>query len=120
MPRSAAAYLADIIAACDAIAEVLDGVDLGTYCIRRPIRSAVEREFTIIGEAMAILGRREPSIAERIPQARLIVGFRNRLVHEYPQIDAESVYAIAQHDTAILRRQCAELLQQIEGLLGQG
>jgi uncharacterized protein with HEPN domain len=41
MPRSSAAYLSDIIAACDAIAEVLDGVDLSTYSDKRPIRSAV-------------------------------------------------------------------------------
>lgn len=117
MPRSAAAYLSDIIAACDAITEVLDGIELSTYCTQRPIRSAVEREFTIIGEAMAVLGRRAPEIAQRIPQARLIIGFRNRLVHEYPQIDAESVYSIAQHDTALLRSQCAGLLQEIECLL---
>lgn len=55
MPRSTAAYLADIVAACDAVAEVLAGVDLGTYCARRPIRSAVEREFTVIGEAIRLI-----------------------------------------------------------------
>jgi hypothetical protein len=37
MPRSRAAYLADIVAACDAVAEVLAGVDFATYCERRPI-----------------------------------------------------------------------------------
>jgi hypothetical protein len=30
MPRSPAAYLADVIDACDAITEVLTGVDLAT------------------------------------------------------------------------------------------
>ena len=50
MPRSPAAYLADVIDACDAITEVLTGVDLATYSERRPIRSAVERELTVIGE----------------------------------------------------------------------
>ena len=39
MPRSTAAYLADIVDACDAVAEVLAGVDLETYCARRSIRS---------------------------------------------------------------------------------
>jgi uncharacterized protein with HEPN domain len=114
MPRSSAAYLSDIIAACDAIAEVLDGVDLSTYSDKRPIRSAVEREFTIIGEAIAVLSRRDPALAERISNARLIVGFRNRLVHEYPQIDAEAVYAIAQHDTSILHKECALLLKEVD------
>ena len=112
MPRNAGAYLADIIDACDSISEVLDGIDLAAYNTRRPVRSAVEREFTIIGEAVAALGRRQPSLVDGISHARLIVGFRNRLVHEYPQIDDEAVYSIAQHDVPILRAECAVLLEQ--------
>ena len=65
------------------------------------IRSAVEREFTIIGEAIAVHSRRDPALAKLITHSRLTVGFRNRSVHEYPQIDAEAVCAIAQHDTSI-------------------
>lgn len=113
MPHNSAAYLCDIIAACNSIAEVLDGVDLGTYSSKRPIRSAVEREFTIIGEAIAVLSRSDPALAMRITHSRLIVGFRNRLIHEYPQIDAETVYAIAQHDTSVLRDECAVLLKEV-------
>jgi uncharacterized protein with HEPN domain len=113
MPRSAAAYLADIVDACDAIGEVLAGIDLATYSQRRPIRSAVEREFTVIGEAVAALGRRDSALAAGISHARLIVGFRNRLVHEYPQIDDEAVYSIAYHDVPILRAECGALLEQV-------
>ena len=113
MPRSAAAYLADIVDACDAIGEVLAGIDLATYSQRRPIRSAVEREFTVIGEAVAALGHLEPALAATISHARLIVGFRNRLVHECPQIDDEAVYSIAQHDVPILRAECGVLLEQV-------
>ena len=115
MPRSAAAYLADVVDACDAISEALAGVDLATYRKRRPVRSAVEREFTVIGEAIAALGRCDPGLATRISHARLIVGFRNRLVHGYPQIDDEAVYSIAQHDVPVLRAECAELLEQVGG-----
>jgi uncharacterized protein with HEPN domain len=35
-------------------------------------------------------------------------------VHEYPQIDDEAVYSIAQHDVPILRVECAGLLEQVE------
>ena len=115
MPRSTAAYLADVLDACDAISEVLAGVDLTTYRERRPVRSAVEREFTVIGEAIAALDRGDPDLATGISHARLIVGFRNRLVHEYPQIDDEAVYSIAQHDVPILRAECAELLESVGG-----
>jgi uncharacterized protein with HEPN domain len=113
MPRSPAAYLADVIDACDAITEVLTGVDLATYSERRPIRSAVERELTVIGEAIGALGRRDAMLADGISHARLIVGFRNRLVHEYPQIDDEAVYSIAQHDVPVLRAECEALLGQV-------
>jgi uncharacterized protein with HEPN domain len=51
MPRNALAYLSDVVEACDAIAVTLRGVDLPTYEATRTLRSAVEREFTIIGEA---------------------------------------------------------------------
>ena len=61
-----------------------------------------------------VLSRRDPALAMRITHSRLIVGFRNRLIHEYPQIDAETVYAIAQHDTSILRDECAVLLKEVD------
>jgi len=95
MPRSTAAYLADVVDACDAIAEVLLGVEFGTYIGRCAIRSAVERELVFIGEAVATLSRRDPELAAGISHARLIVGFCNRVVHECSQIDDESVYSIA-------------------------
>jgi uncharacterized protein with HEPN domain len=113
MPRSTAAYLADIIDACDGLAEALAGVDLEAYRARRAIRTSVEREFTIIGEAVGVLSRRDPELAARISHARLIVGFRNRLVHEYPQIDDEAVYSIARHDAPVLRAECAALHDEV-------
>jgi uncharacterized protein with HEPN domain len=84
MPHSTAAYLADVIDTCDAI-----------------------------GEAIGALGRRDPMLAGGISHARLLVGFRNRLVHEYPQIDDEAVYSIAQHDVPVLRAECEALLGQV-------
>jgi uncharacterized protein with HEPN domain len=109
MPRSAAAFLVDVVDACDGIAEVLRGVDLEKYRTTRPIRSAVEREFTIIGEAVSALARRDPELAAGISRARLIVGFRNQIVHACSQIDDETVYAIARHDVPALRAECVAL-----------
>jgi hypothetical protein len=53
MPRSPRAYLIDVIDACDAIAAALRKVELSRYESDRLIRSAVEREFILIGEALA-------------------------------------------------------------------
>lgn len=52
MARDPAAYLIDALEACRAIEEVLSDVDLETYRSKRSIRSSVEREFILIGEAL--------------------------------------------------------------------
>jgi uncharacterized protein with HEPN domain len=115
MPRSTAAFLADVVDARDSISEVLDAVDIETYRARRPVRSAVEREFIIIGEAESALTRQAPEVAAGISHARLFVGFRNHVAHEYSTIDEEAVYAIAQHDVSVLRAECLALLGVIAG-----
>jgi uncharacterized protein with HEPN domain len=110
MPRSSEAYLADIIDSCDTIVLALTGIDTEGYLSNRVIRSAVECEFIIIGEAVASLGRLNPALASHITHARLIVGFRNRLAHEYASIDDEAVLRIAQRDVPVLREECHVLL----------
>ena len=58
MPRDARAYLADVIESCDAITVAIRGLDLAGYQGNRLVRSSVEREFIIIGEAAAALIQR--------------------------------------------------------------
>ena len=114
MPRSIAAYLADILEACEAIDEVLSGVDLVTYQSKRSIRSSVEREFIIVGEAVNSLGRVAPDLVEEISHAAMIVAFRNILAHDYAAVDDETVYALARTDLAELRQECMALLERTE------
>jgi len=114
MPRSVPAYLVDILDACDSIASILDGVDLDTYLGTREKRSAVEREFIIIGEAVAALRREAPELVGDISHARLIVDFRNILTHDYAAIDDETVYELARADLPELRRECEILLSRAD------
>ena len=86
MPRDARAYLADVIEACDAIANAVHGLDLAGYESSRLVRSSVEREFIIIGEAVSALSRVAPDVFASITRARRIVDFRNQLTHEYPTV----------------------------------
>jgi uncharacterized protein with HEPN domain len=115
MPRSVVAYLADVADACDAIDSVLAEVDLRTYQQQRATRSAVEREFILIGEAISSIRRLRPDIAAGISNARMIVGFRNLLAHDYAAVDDETVLGFATDDLPLLRRECAELLSRMQG-----
>jgi uncharacterized protein with HEPN domain len=112
MPRDERAYLADILESCDAIESAARNLDLAAYQDNRLVRSSVEREFIIIGEAMAALARLAPATFEGITRARRIVDFRNQLTHEYPTVDDALVWAIVETDVPVLRRECAEILKQ--------
>ena len=114
MPRDALAYLSDIIESCDAIAAALRGLDLDEYKRTRLVRSSVEREFIIIGEAISALSHVALDAFAAITHARRIVDFRNQLTHEYPTVDDALVWAIADRDVRVLRDECAALLKDIE------
>jgi uncharacterized protein with HEPN domain len=49
----------------------------------------------VCGEAMSNLYKVAPAIAETIPHARDIIGFRNILAHGYAELDHAKVYKIA-------------------------
>lgn len=114
MPRSVLANLRDIVDARDSVVVTLHGVDMAAYLVNRTVRSAVEREFTIIGEAVNSISRQDPGLAHRISNARKIVGFRNQLVHDYVAIRDEVVWAIARHDAPVLRGECLTLIGELE------
>ena len=73
MPRDERAYLADIVESCDAIQNAIKDLTLQSYQKNRLVRSSVEREFILIGEAVAALGRIAPAVFEEITRARRIV-----------------------------------------------
>ena len=60
MARNISAYLCDIIDACDSISSILAGISIDAYAETREKRSAVEREFILIGEAASMLAKIGP------------------------------------------------------------
>ena len=115
MQRDERAYLSDIVEACAAIESALSGLDLPSYRANRLVRSAVEREFIIVGEAAAALSRVAPQTFAQVTHARRIVDFRNQLTHEYPAVDDAVVWLIAEHDVPVLRGECTALLAAVRG-----
>src|SRR5437870_7792151 len=105
-------WLDDVREACDLILSATAGKSLDDYETDRLLRSAVERNFEIVGEALTRLRQTDPTTAERIPECRDIIAFRNVLVHGYEFIDNRRVWQIIQRDVQRLRDQVAELLNE--------
>ena len=62
------------------------------------IRSAVERKFMILGEALSQLFQRNPRVFASIGQGPEIIGFRNKLTHEYITISNQLVWGVIQSE----------------------
>jgi uncharacterized protein with HEPN domain len=112
MPRDERAYLTDILDACEAIGQAVADLGLEQYLGNRLVRSAVEREFITIGEALRALWKASPDTFARISHSRRIVDFRNQLTHEYATVDDTLVWAIARNDAPVLLQECRTLLEK--------
>jgi uncharacterized protein with HEPN domain len=75
------------------------------------LRAAVERQFTIIGEAFTGLRRVDPTLAANIDHLPRIVAFRNVLVHAYASVDDRLVWDVVESHLPGLRARLEELLR---------
>ncbi len=112
MPREAHTYLADVRMAAGHIITFTTDRDLGGYRSDAMLRSAVERQLGIIGEALNQLTRVDPELAERIPDLRPIIGLRNVLAHGYAAIDDSIVWSAVQTRVPALFRAVEDLLRE--------
>lgn len=113
MRREPRAYLWDVQEAADAILEFTRELRLDDYLSDRMLRSAVERQFEIIGEALNQLAKVAPEIAARIPDLPQIVSFRNLLIHGYATVDDPTVWETLQLQVPGLRNRVAKLLDEL-------
>ena len=94
MERDARAFLWDVQQAFAAIQDFTRGMDSTSYADSALVRSAVERQFEIIGEALNRLSKVSPDLAQDVPNLREIIGFRNILIHGYASVDHGRVWQI--------------------------
>ena len=104
-------YLFDIDRAAGLIEDFTDSATLIDYEINDMMRSAVERQFEVIGEAISQLARIEPEIAEAISEHRRIIAFRNILIHGYADVDSRLVWDVVQTRLTQLRTDVTGMLE---------
>lgn len=93
------------------IARFTAGKTLADYEGDPMLRSAVERQSEIIGEAVAQLACQDESLAARISDHRRIIALRNILIHGYAQVDDCLVWDVVESKLPALRRDVAALLR---------
>ncbi len=105
-------HLEDIRRAAVLIRNFTADVRYEDYAANSMMRSATERQFEIIGEALNRLHKSDPQTAEQVPDYSRIISFRNILIHGYDILDQQVVWDV-------IRYHLPKLTEAIEALLDE-
>ena len=113
MRRDPRAYLWDAREAIEAIEVFTRGRSGEDFRQDLLLRSAVERQFEIVGEALSQLARNDQSVAGQVPDLGQIVAFRNILIHGYATVDSDRVWRVVHESLPGLRDAVNRLLDEL-------
>lgn len=109
------ALIWDAKCAADAILRFVDGMVRSEFNDDLLVRSAVERQFEILGESLNRLRSSDPGAAAEIPDIHRIIAMRNVIAHEYGEIDYSILWAVITTRLEDLRSRLDELLRKHGG-----
>src|SRR5262245_63638009 len=107
-------HLYDMQQGCRLLTAFITGNTFADYSADALVRSGVERQLTIVGEALNRLMKVEPTVAAAVTDARQIIAFRNILVHGYDVVRDEVVWGILENDLPTLTQDVNTLLERGE------
>ena len=105
------ALLFDIERAATLLLSFVSSKTREAYLSDAMLRSAVERQLVVLGEAANKLSKLDVETACRISEYRKLVNFRNVLVHGYADVDDDLVWDLVQ-------TKLPTLLTEVRALLG--
>lgn len=105
-------HLEDMRRSANAIVGFVEGKSFEDYVGDRLLRSGVERQFEVMGEALNRLSKSDPDTAEQISHRRQIISFRNILIHGYDIVDDTVVWDVVQQRLAVLLDEVNRLLSE--------
>ncbi len=110
MPHDAKKYLDDMLDRATFVRDFMSSKSMDDLLNDRVVRSALERELMVLGEALFQLHRDFPEVAESIAFWREIIGFQHTLVHGYDSLNMHVIWDVIHKDLD-------PLIQQIQSLL---
>lgn len=110
MNNQARKRIYDALQACLAIEQFTAGADFTNFMANAMMRSAVERQIEIIGEALNLAQQADTTLEEKLPEIWQIIGMRNRIIHGYDSVDEMIVWDVVQTKIVPLRQRLAALI----------
>ncbi len=95
MRRDIRMYLYEMRQACERVERMARGLTFDDYMRQDTVRWAIERQLTILGEALYVLSKHFPDEASEITNYKQIIAFRHALIHGYFDIKDQKVFEVA-------------------------
>jgi uncharacterized protein with HEPN domain len=86
------------------------GVPLHEYLDDRKLHLAAENLLIKTGEALSQARKDQPLIVDSIPNAHAAVGMRNFIIHQYREVDEETIWSTSVGEIPLLRAELAHVL----------
>lgn len=102
-------YLHHILEAVAQIEEYVAGVSEEAFFRERLIQDAVVRQLEVVGEASRRLSEDFRMRQDQVPW-HAIIGMRNRIAHDYLNVDLQIVWEVVQNDLSVLKKEISDLL----------
>lgn len=103
----------DALQATERLRRFGQGKSFDDYRSNELLKSAVERQFEVVGEALNQLSKVDPVLAGQIPELARIVAFRNILIHGYAMVDDAIVWQVLTDKRPVLERTLRALLAEL-------
>jgi uncharacterized protein with HEPN domain len=114
MQRPVDTLLWDIQDSCQAILEFTKNRTSQDYYTDRMLRSAVEREFSIIGAALDRIRKQAPDVAIKFPDIKLAIALRNAVIHGYEAVKDHQVWQTVTDDMPRLLSLATKIRAQLQ------
>lgn len=117
-PRKARDFvtrLRDVIEAAESILAMAQGITFAEYASDNKTRWAVERQFIIVGEALMMAAKIDPTLEQKVTAFRQIVDFRNVLVHGYGELEHDVIWTTIIEDVTPLTSEIKAILARDDG-----
>ncbi|MEO0249410.1 MAG: DUF86 domain-containing protein [candidate division WOR-3 bacterium] len=109
MKKDDTVYLKHILDAINQIVDYVRPIAYEGFVRNRMLQDAVVRQLEIIGEASRNVSADFQAQHSEIPWTQMI-GMRNRIAHDYLNVDMEIVWDIVEHDLTSLEEQIKKIL----------
>ena len=113
MPSRLPKHLFDALTAVRLARQFAAGLSFDGFDSNLLVRSAIERQLEILGEACQRMVQADADIRQRLPEAGFAIGLRNKIIHGYDRIENAVVYDTLMHDLPALEERLVQELAKL-------